>query len=452
MARKDIHLKAVVGCVDKLSPALDKQSKRCKTLERDLKALSRASANVGRSAFGVFDDMISMGAKAAGMFGVSIGGAITSFSSFAAQIDAASSRLGIGVEDLQRYQYWAAKNGSSAETMTSGLEHLNKVMAEAATGKNKDAQEMFAKLGISLRGTNGQVKSATEILPQLAEAVRLNEDPATQLRIVMAAFGKTGQELLPTLRSGSDGLREFSNKADGFAVSSASSIKAGEKIASKFEDVKSAATTASGIIAEALEPSISKAADSTTEWVSKNKDLIRTNVSEWAEVATDAFKAIPWDAVLAGIGALVAGKTILKLADLTKAFVDLGKAMKPFVTPLMTAPVAVGAGAAVGAVALYNHANKHGKNSLSEYEAAQDDAGTLGMGLSDQSIFSNRSLIPQFNDPNYLNLAAQRERMEARLHMTFTLPDGTETTRNLTMKQGATVSGDAGVFTIGDDK
>lgn len=449
MARKDVQLKAVVACVDKLSPALDRQSKKAKSLERDLKVLGRASGNAMRQTGAFINQAVADVGKLTGLVGVSLAGAVASFSSYAASVDAAAAKTGVGVEQLQKFRFAATQNGSSAEVMDSALKHLNKTMAEAAAGKNKDAAEMFKKLGINLKDANGHIRSAEEVLPQLADAIKNNENPAVRLRIAMAAMGKAGQDLVPTFEKGRAGLDILGEEAVKFGlVSSPEAIKAGEKLDRTFGMVKTNATVTSGVIVQALEPAISSASESVMRWTTNNRELIQTKTKEWADMTADAFQKIPWDAVAAGLGLLLGGKTLIQAGKMAKAFWDLAMAMR---ATAFAHPLAAGAAvAAAGGVALYSFANKHGKSLYSTDDQDNEDAATSGMGLFEQSIANN----PQHVAPDVLQAAAGIQRpMVADLTITVQQPDGTElATNQIQMQSGARVSGNAGTIRIDDSR
>lgn len=80
-----------------------------------------------------------------------------------------ASSMGINIEAMQELGYAAQLSGSSADTMNASLRGLSLRAGEASMGMGR-AKVVFEKLGIGLRGTNGQVKDATVLWEELRTA------------------------------------------------------------------------------------------------------------------------------------------------------------------------------------------------------------------------------------------------------------------------------------------
>jgi len=74
----------------------------------------------------------------------------------------AAKKTGIAAEELQRLHFAAQLSGVSEETVDKGLMKLNRTLAEAAAGKNKDALAFFRHAGIALRDAHGHIRTATD--------------------------------------------------------------------------------------------------------------------------------------------------------------------------------------------------------------------------------------------------------------------------------------------------
>src|SRR5690606_7504072 len=70
----------------------------------------------------------------------------------------------------------------------------------------------FRGLGISSTDAQGRLRGVTEILPELADAIKNAGSPAEQTALAMDIFGKSGAQLLPFLKEGSAGLVELQSK------------------------------------------------------------------------------------------------------------------------------------------------------------------------------------------------------------------------------------------------
>lgn len=118
-------------------------------------------------------------------------------------------RLGTTVEDTARLQHAAKLSDTDLRGLATTVGFLSKQMLEAARG-NKDAQQGFAGLGISVTTANGQLKGTTDILVELSDKFRLMPDGPEKTALAMQVMGKSAKEVLPFMNSN---LREAFHEA-----------------------------------------------------------------------------------------------------------------------------------------------------------------------------------------------------------------------------------------------
>lgn len=126
---------------------------------------------------------ISLSAKAAAGF-VAAAGAVTAF--VTSTLDGADAMVqlsrstGVSVEKIQTLGYVASQSGSSSEALEGTLNSLSKTIGSAAQKGSAD----FSRLGISVRGANGEIKKADQILMEVSSSFkRLNLSMAEQKSI-----------------------------------------------------------------------------------------------------------------------------------------------------------------------------------------------------------------------------------------------------------------------------
>lgn len=119
-----------------------------------------------------------------------------------------SEKLGVGTDDLQAFQFATGLAGVSAESAGKALQFLNRNVGEALDG-NAGAAEAFAKLGLSLKDSNGDVREAGDLIPDIADAFAGMGSDAERTAAAMKIFGKSGADLLPFLKGGSEGAKEM---------------------------------------------------------------------------------------------------------------------------------------------------------------------------------------------------------------------------------------------------
>jgi len=118
-----------------------------------------------------------------------------------------SERVGTTVQQLQELEYAARLVGVESDVLDTNLARFNKNLAQVAVGKNKEATKILGFLGISARDAHGHVRSAAQVIPQLADQMARIHNPAQRARVAVALFGKGGQALIPLLAKGGAGLR-----------------------------------------------------------------------------------------------------------------------------------------------------------------------------------------------------------------------------------------------------
>ena len=117
-------------------------------------------------------------------------------------------QTGIAANTLQAYVNAGKLAGVEQATIEKGLRRLAQSMREADQGvaTYKDA---FDDLGISLRDTDGNLKTNEQILGEISDAFTKMEDGVTKTAIDMEIFGRSGASMVNLLNNGKASLEEF---------------------------------------------------------------------------------------------------------------------------------------------------------------------------------------------------------------------------------------------------
>ncbi|MBR6832829.1 MAG: hypothetical protein IKM81_05470 [Fibrobacter sp.] len=122
-----------------------------------------------------------------------------------------SERLGFTVEELQKFEYVADLAGVSSETFVKGVKKLSEASVEAAGG-TKEQVKAFKALGISVKNTDGSIKSSQELLLAMADrfAVTGKGELSASQKIYAAQklLGKSGADMITVLNQGSAAIKE----------------------------------------------------------------------------------------------------------------------------------------------------------------------------------------------------------------------------------------------------
>ena len=126
-------------------------------------------------------------------------------------------QTGIAANTLMAYVNAGKLAGVSQESIEKSLRRLSQSMREADQGvaTYKDA---FDALGISVRNTDGTLKTNKQVLGEISDAFAQMEDGVTKSAIAMEIFGRSGTQMVNLLNNGKASLEEFNFEvSDNFA-------------------------------------------------------------------------------------------------------------------------------------------------------------------------------------------------------------------------------------------
>lgn len=151
-----------------------------------------------------------------------------------------SDRTGIGIVALQRLGAIAEASGNSLEDIAGAVNKFQKNIQEGSPA----AVAAIQRIGVSINDLLKQ--SPDEQFITIAKAIQRIPDPATQAAIAMEIFGKSGAQLLPTLKGDIDKL------ADSTVKMSAESVKALDDFGDALGQLKTSAVNIAGEILAAF--------------------------------------------------------------------------------------------------------------------------------------------------------------------------------------------------------
>jgi hypothetical protein len=369
---KQAHLQAILSAVDRLTPVLGRIGGSVTSLKATFALLNGVNFNGLRGSMRVLNksvkDVFGAAQSSAeklmpllGLGGLSAAGLGLGFLSsargamqYAASVQDASDITGVAYEDLQRLQGVMRLGGLETETANEAIVKFNKSIADGAAGKDKSFAAMMTRLRIPLRGANREIRSAVDILPELADAIEKNQNPAVRTRLLMEAFGKTGAKLVPTLKDGGKALRELmAAQGDMGKVLSEKSGGALDKLDENLEELGVQYKVLSGEVLATAAPAVLRVVQLMQKWVAANRGLIQQRLGAVVERIANAFAK--W-IESGGFERLVDGaaRAWQTVSDLVTRLGGLGNVAKILGVLILAGPVAslVSLGAAIGRLAL----------------------------------------------------------------------------------------------------
>ncbi len=276
-----------------------------------LNRMGRAFGNIATEATGAFQavgqivaplGIISGAASIAGIYRM-----VSAWSEWGTHLGNAATRIGISAQALSGFQGAARLAGVSSDTMTAGLQGLGQTMFDMVGGRAPEAVAMFNTLGISFRDASGHARSAAEAYPELADKIAAIRDPYVQARIATTAFQGAGEAMLPFLRRGAAGLREYTIMAQRYGVGNAAAVGAANQFRMAQTRVALAVEGLSNSVAVQLAPVITPLLGQMAEWIAANRDWIATGIGREVRQFAAYVAGINWAAVGQGVHGWIDG-------------------------------------------------------------------------------------------------------------------------------------------------
>lgn len=178
---------------------------------------------------------------------------------------------------------------------------------------------------------------------RLAEAVAAVKDPTLQVAYATQVFGRSGQDLLPFLAEGPEGMRAMMDKARELGLVMDNETAASlDNVGDSIDSLKASVMGLVRPIAEALLPALQRVIDGLQGWIGR--------VREWISEHSDLVAQIT--VVVAAVGAfsLAFGPVLVALASLIPLIAQFGALL----VGLATGPIGITIAAIVGiGVVLY---------------------------------------------------------------------------------------------------
>lgn len=168
----------------------------------------------------------------------------------------AAQKAGISVESFTGLAFVADLAGVNMEGFTGAMVKLNKALGEASVGSAEQLAS-FRALGISVKDSEGNIRTADKVLVDLADKFSKMPDGVDKTAMAMKVFGKSGAEMIPFLNGGSVAIKELITLAQDLGVViGEEQAKKAEQFNDSLTVLSYAAKGAGNRIANALLPSL----------------------------------------------------------------------------------------------------------------------------------------------------------------------------------------------------
>lgn len=177
-------------------------------------------AQIGAVADGVADKANKVAGATKGI-SAAAAGAITAIGGMAYKamtlsddLNTLAKQSGFTTEELQKMQYAADRIDVSMETITGAATKLKKNMVSDSA----DTVAAFDQLGVSVRDSNGELRSSTDVFFDVVEALSHIENETERDVLAMQLFGKSADQLAGIIDDGGAALNELGQEAEDLGL------------------------------------------------------------------------------------------------------------------------------------------------------------------------------------------------------------------------------------------
>ncbi|MGO6758817.1 hypothetical protein ACCS42_17210 [Rhizobium ruizarguesonis] len=258
-----------------------------------LDRVGRSISNLGNRFRGLADGIGRTSGRLAGLFGLlGAGGAgaiVTAYglaksaSDVGSEIHDMAAKLGLSTESLSEWRYVADQAGVEAATFDGAVAKLGINAVEASNG-NKQLAAAFRSLGVRVKGANGEMRSADDILDSTMSALASIEDPLKRNALAVKIFGKSGAELSKILADGVPAIKSSREEARKLGlVWSQDAADAADAFGDGINALGKRLAAFRTFVGVQLLPIVNDAVDGINEWLDANSGLIRSKLGEWVK-------------------------------------------------------------------------------------------------------------------------------------------------------------------------
>ena len=224
---------------------------------------------------------IGLSSVAFGAMGIALNSWVNSTTEAITQTSKLSNDLGVGIESLQQWEYVAKMSGGSAEGLQESMRGLAERVGEFAKFDSGEGKEVFTALGISVKDSEGKVKSADLVMQDLRKSM---QGLGASEQISIANKLGLDKSMLGTLRLTDEQFAHLQDRAKGLGIVTEEQAKQVDKYKKSLIDLNHGLSSIQMQLAIAFTPALENTANMFTELLIGNKDLIQNGLHKTMSV------------------------------------------------------------------------------------------------------------------------------------------------------------------------
>ena len=162
--------------------------------------------------FDAIDENVGKAILTVGTLVTTLGGLTIKTAEHAKEIQTVSQTMGMTTNEYQAWDYVLKSVGYDAESASGDLAALAEKAKDAAEGGN-DSAKTFRLLGVSIKDTNGNLKSQGQLFTDVIKSLRNMEDVTTRNAIASDLLSTTGEKIVPILNMTNEELKNLMRSA-----------------------------------------------------------------------------------------------------------------------------------------------------------------------------------------------------------------------------------------------
>ena len=248
------------------------------------------------------DALLALKREFLGFFGLAFGGAeARQFVDFVTTLDAQTGRfsrtLGVNTRELSEWQGAFQQVGGTAESANGAIGGLNSEMVKFQLTGQSAMLPVLSRLGISLFDANHHLRSAADLMLQLADAVQ-GMDARTATGFLSMIPGMN-QDAINLLLQGRAAVESYLAAARQAGVTTAESARIAQEYNTQMALLSRTATDAGRSLFTVFAPGMIEATKETTSFLSVSRNLINQLKSgNWHDAMQSAGTIAKWLAFL----------------------------------------------------------------------------------------------------------------------------------------------------------
>lgn len=194
-----------------------------------------------------------------------------------------STLTGSSVGALSEIVYAAGLADIEMVGMVRSTKQLSMAMQEATTGSG-EAAGVFSALGVSVRGSHGEMRNSLAVMMDVSDAFSRMTDETKRTAYASTLFGKSSSELVPFLSQGSAAIRE--QMAESRALGNTWDTVTARAAADLSDNYKRLAYAGQFMLETAMRPLIpvvNRIVVEMLDWIKANQEWLKASITSAME-------------------------------------------------------------------------------------------------------------------------------------------------------------------------